>query len=180
MGRRRDHDDDDNDHDRDPPKKTWGSKTLVFVLGIVGMGVVLLVGGCVGATYYAVKVQERKANVEDARSAVDHFCQTVQFNRYRARDDEKAYTDAAPGLRSAMSFEQFQRFLDANPMFEAHTNKYCLSFQEVPGSGPKMAVACELTGRADAMPPGSNKLLCTFIVADQPGTTWRVEKITVP
>ncbi len=177
MGRRRDDDDDDDRDDRKAPARKMTAKALSVVFCVVFLAVLTLTAGCVWASYFAVSVTQSKEDAAGARSAVNQFCQSVKAGPFQKRDDEKAYTEAAVGLRTAMSFGEFRRFLDANPLFESHTDKSFLSYQSLPGPNSKLSVACELNG------PGPGRLRCTFIVVDEmkyPGGGWKVEKITVP
>lgn len=146
---------------------TFPVKTLLLVLGIVGVVVLIIVLGCGGLIYWVwTKVVPE---IQAAQTSADAFVQDI-----RAGQLQSAYGRTNTGFQARQSFGQFQGLVALYPALSTYTSLTCagVNISSTVGVGTRGTV------RYTAIGP-NNSLSFTLTLTQQNGE-WCVESFTVP
>jgi hypothetical protein len=150
------------------------TKVVLIVVGsLVG---VLLLGlvACGGLTFYFVNKAgqaimpqlQAQADLGMADVAVQTFLNELSLNQIEA-----AYNETTPAFRARQTQQQFQKFVDGNPLLTKFMNAQQVPMKNAPGA-QKMTLHYTLNG--DGGP-----LSLTFQVVKE-GEQWKVDSVSVP
>lgn len=209
MPRHRDDDDDDDrdDDDRprrrrrsrrddDPPKSNTG-----MILLIVGLAVGLPLLVCVGIGAWGFlevkKASDRIGAGFEAEMAAEEFLSALSRN-----DTDAAYSaHTSAAYRASTTKEAFTKLVKANPVLTTDHSAVPSTYSPTPaGTTPNRTVTLTYTveafdaefddpddppgrppgrpGRPNPAPPRT--VTCTVVVAEQPNSSWKVDKFTIP
>ncbi|MHB1426522.1 MAG: hypothetical protein ACYC3I_25455 [Gemmataceae bacterium] len=146
---------------------TFPIKTLLIVLGIVGVVLLMIVLGCGGLIY--LMVTKFVPQFQAVQTSADAFVQDIHAGQLQS-----AYGRTSASFQARQTFPQFQALVTQYPALSTYTSLTCsgVHISSTTGAGTQGIV------RYTAVGP-KNSLSFTLILVEQNGQ-WRVDSFTVP